>query len=77
MFDCTITSAEYTEKHNDLQSLIVPAHSGRLQILSGHAESFILLMSGELVLESSQGRKIVSIGGGACHVGNDEVKIIL
>ncbi len=77
MLNCTITSAEHTEKYPGLRAVAVPAFSGRLQMLPGHAESFVLLVAGEIVMDSPQGVKTVAVDGGACHVKNDEVTVVL
>jgi F0F1-type ATP synthase epsilon subunit len=77
MLNCTVTSAEHTERYSRLKSLAVPAFSGRLQMLPGHAESFILLTPGEIIMDSAQGVRTVVIDGGACHVKDDEVTVVL
>ena len=78
MINCTITSLNNTSEYNDLRSIMIPALSGQMQILTNHAESFILLDAGNVILKDS-GKNITSvkISGGECHIQNNSVTIIL
>lgn len=75
--NCTITSPEETN-HYDVSSVQIPAMSGAMTILPGHVELFTLLSSGTVSLtRGDESPKLVQIEGGACHVKDDEVVIIV
>ena len=77
MLNCTITSKTSTKKYENLKSVSIPSVSGYMQIMKGHAESFILMKEGEIVLQSKNGKQSVSILGGECLIQKDDVLIIL
>jgi len=77
MLSCSILSPERTQRFDALIRITLPAHSGEIQILRGHAESFIALREGKIVLESGRGKEVVVVPGGECHVLEDMVNIIL
>jgi len=78
MINCTITSPKETTIYKNVQSIILPAFSGKMQILPGHAEIFVLLRSGDVSLQQlNKQNKIIQITDGECYVKNDVVKIIL
>ena len=74
MITCTITSPSQTTRYSLLRSVSVPGHNGELQILSGHAEMFVLLQKGRIKL-ASEAKPVerVEIQGGECHVQNNTV----
>jgi len=77
MITCIVTSAEKTKRCGGLRSVILPAYWGRAQILPDHAESFIILKKGDVVLESPEKKEIVQIEGGECYVKDNAVLVIL
>lgn len=78
MLDCDIISPENITSFKELKSVRVPAYRGEAQILPGHAESFMMLKTGQITLEKNGTKKdVIDIQGGECHVLNDTVKIIL
>lgn len=78
MINCTITSPKQTIIYKNVQSITLPAFSGQMQILPGHAESFILLQKGELVLSQLNGQsKIIQTINSECYIKNDIVTVIL
>ena len=50
MINCTITSPTKTTIYENVRSIILPAFYGKMQILPGHVESFILLRKGDISL---------------------------
>ncbi|HDH31477.1 MAG TPA: hypothetical protein ENH26_01740, partial [Candidatus Wolfebacteria bacterium] len=61
-----------------VRSITLPAFSGQMQILPGHAESFILLQKGDIsLLQLNKLSEIIQIINGECYVKNDVVKVIL
>ena len=77
MINCVITSPKETISYKDLQSVALPALTGQMQILSGHAESFVLLKKGSIVLEKSgQQNKLIQITNGECYIKDDVVTIV-
>ena len=78
MINCTITSPKKTMVYKKVQSIILPALSGQMQILPGHAESFILLQKGNISLRQlSKESEIIQNINGECYIKNDVVTIIL
>lgn len=78
MLSCTIASPKETVRHDDLKAVGLPALSGRIQILSGHAEAFIVLTKGSAFLESINGTtETLDIPEAECHVKNDHIIILL
>jgi len=57
---------------------MLPAFSGQMQILPGHAESFLSLNEGNIVFQESRERKeTIQIMNGECYIKDDAVVIIL
>lgn len=78
MLHCTITSPKETKHYTNVQSVILPAFSGQAQILPGHAESFLLLEQGNIVLRYSNRQiKTVHIPAGECYATNEAVVVVL
>lgn len=78
MINCTITSPEETMQYRQLENVTLPAFLGEMEVLSGHAEVFVLLKRGEIVLGGTNGqKKILEIPGGQCHIKDDNIIIIL
>jgi len=79
MITLTITSPNETAVYENASSVSVPASLGRMQILPGHAESFVSLKKGAVVLRRAgkPEEKIAQIAGGECYVKNDKVTVIL
>lgn len=73
-----IISPQDKKSFAELKSIILPAFAGELQVLPGHAESFIMLKQGEIILQG-QGKIIhrLPIKTGVGHIQDDLVKIIL
>jgi len=78
MINCTITSPKKTTVYKKVQSIMLPTFSGQIQILPGHAESFILLREGNISLRQlKKENKIIQNINGECHIKNNVVTIIL
>ncbi len=78
MINCTITSPKKTIIYKKIASIILPSSSGQMQILPGHAESFILLQKGNIFLQQSNNKKeIIENTKGECHIRNNIITIIL
>ena len=73
---CSIISAENKQQFEKGQSIILPAFSGELQILPDHAESFIALRQGKIILESGK-INAIPVEDGICHIKNNIATIIL
>jgi len=79
MITCIITSPAETMVYENALSISLPAFLGRMQALPGHAESFISLKKGDIVIKRSNATesKIIQISGGECHIKDDRMAIIL
>ena len=78
MIDCTITSSAKTVVYKNVQSITLPAHSGQMQILPDHAESFVLLREGNAVFKKQNGEtEMRQITNGICYFKNNALVIIL
>jgi F0F1-type ATP synthase epsilon subunit len=75
---CVISSAEKTIIYEALESVTLPAFSGSMQILPGHAEAFVVIAGGNMILKHADGHiETLPIGASECHVENDQVMIIV
>jgi len=71
-------SAEGTRRYGNVRRAALPAFSGEMQVLSGHAETFMLLRKGSIRLErATGGTERIDINGGECHVRDGELVVIL
>jgi len=78
MLTCIIVSSDNKKQYNNLESVILPAWSGEMQILPGHAESFFLLKAGDIVLRLADNKKeTIRITNGEGCVKNDNISVIL
>jgi len=74
---CIVTSADTTSNYNELSSVSVPAASGLMQLLPGHAEAFVEVSGGDLVLKHADGHlETIRLGECECHIKADQVLII-
>lgn len=72
---CAIISSKDKQEFKDITSITLPAFSGEMQILPNHAESFIVLQKGPVVLEGHPTNAVL-IEGGICHVKDNTVIVI-
>lgn len=77
MLTCTIVSPQETLRYEQLAALDVPSSFGRAQILPGHAEAFMALSAGAIVLIYQDGRREEhTVPACECHVEHDEVLVL-
>jgi F0F1-type ATP synthase epsilon subunit len=63
--------------YKGVSAVSLPAYSGRMQILPGHAETFLLLLEGDISLRQlNKEDRIVRIKDGECHVKDNVVTIV-
>ncbi len=85
MITCSITSPDKTTLYEKVVSVTLPAFLGQMQILPEHAEAFVLLKEGDVIVrqldkskEKEGGKENVThVTGGECYVKDDKVTIIL
>lgn len=79
MINCAITSPQKTIVYKNVLSVTIPAVFGQTQILPGHAESFILLKKGDILLRqlNKENKIIQNNTNGECYIKNDTVAVIL
>jgi len=78
MIDCTIISSQKKKHYEKVRSVTLQSFSGQVQILSGHAEAFLLLQSGDAVVRYlSDEKEVIPILGGECYIKDNNVIIIL
>ncbi len=78
MINCTIVSPKKTMIYKSVRSVTLPAYYGQMQILPGHAESFLLLKKGNILLQKSKKEsEIIQNTDGECYIKNNVVTIIL
>jgi F0F1-type ATP synthase epsilon subunit len=78
MLRCIITSPEETKHYDLVQKVTLPAFFGKAQILPGHAEAFLLLKEGDVVIQSiEEQKKSIQINGGECYIDGSSVVVIL
>ena len=75
---CVVTSAEKTTTYKGLLSVSLPAASGLMQVLPGHAESFVAVNGGSVILKGGDDRiETLTIGKSECHIRDDVVTIVI
>lgn len=74
--DCLVISQEQKKEFHNLKSITLPGASGELQLLPGHAEIFIVLGPGEVVLENKE-KTTLFVEGGLAYFKNDLLRVIL
>jgi len=75
---CVISTAEKTTPYDGLRSVSLPAASGLMQILPGHAEGFVVIGEGDLILKHADDHiETFRIGASECHIREDQVLIII
>ncbi len=75
---CQIISPQKTIIYKNLIKIKLPTYQGIMEVLPFHAETFVLLNSGEITLiNENDKKKIVKIVSGECHIENNELVIIL
>ena len=79
MIKCTISSPLETTAYDNLRGITLPAVHGQMEILPGHAESFMLLQKGDVILHYADSEdKVVKIAGsGACYAKDDAIVIFI
>jgi F0F1-type ATP synthase epsilon subunit len=76
--ECVITSPIAKTAYSNLRSVSLPALSGVMEVLPGHAESFVLLTVGSIVLRDQNNHiKKISVKEGECHIYQDGIVIII
>jgi len=75
---CEIISPEGKRVFRKLTSIILPGVSGELEVLPGHAESFISLRKGQVRIKALTGgpAKEVSVKESICYIKDDYIRII-
>ncbi len=78
MINCQIISAKKSLLYKNLQSVSLPAFKGEMQVLPHHAEAFVILKPGNIIMVKSSGQEeVYHLEQGACYLKNDEMVIIL
>jgi len=78
MLDCIISSPDFIKKHSQVRSVFLPALKGQMQVLSGHAETFVLLTKGKIVFnKEGENKEEMEIEQGGCYINNNKINIIL
>ena len=78
MINCVITSPKKTIIYKNIKNVILPTFAGQMQVLPGHAESFVLLQKGDILLRKLNNQsETIQIMNGECYIKNDAVTVIL
>jgi len=72
---CSIISSKDKREFDNIKSITLPAFFGEMQILPDHAESFVVLQKGQIILDSSKNNSL-PIEGGVCHIKDNAIIII-
>lgn len=54
-----------------VKNIVIPARSGQIEVLPGHAATVVLISEGKLIYDGSA----LKIGRGAARIYNDEITI--
>ena len=74
--ECLVVSSNQAKQWKNVSRITLPAIRGEAKILPGHAESFIQLKAGKLILKN-QKEENFPISHGICYVRQDKVLIII
>ena len=77
MINCTITSPEKTTRYGKLSGITLPAASGQAQILPGHAETFMLVKKGNIVLRQPGQKEVMQIPSAVFYIKNNKAVFVL
>ena len=78
MLKCFIVSSKQTTIYKNIKSITLPAFCGQMQVLDGHAESFVLFRGGDVIINKSSKEKYnIQVPGGECYIKDGIVDIIL
>ncbi len=80
MINCAIRASDKTIVYKNLAAVTLPAFFGQMQVLPDHAEAFVLLKKGDIVLQKAQARQKqdnIQILSGECYIKDNTVDIIL
>jgi F0F1-type ATP synthase epsilon subunit len=78
MITCRISKQKETITHESIKSVKLPSVNGEMEVLSKHAEAFVLLGKGTVVLRGDTMKQVnIDVTEGVCHVKNDVVTVIL
>lgn len=78
MITCKILSTEDSQKSDNLVKVELPSVNGTMQVFKDHAESFIKLQPGFIVLEQKNGKIIKKeISQAECHIKDNVVTVII
>jgi len=76
MLNCQLVSFKNREEIKFVRSLTLPAFNGEVQILPRHAECFLLLKSGKVLINTGEETREFQIKSGFCFLRNDQVIIL-
>jgi len=75
--NCQIISIDKKQSYSKVQSISLPTDSGQMQILANHAEMFVELVGGELILQFANEIKKIRIDKGICYFKDNICYILL
>lgn len=71
----SIVTPERPAWEGEVDSLVVPAHGGRLGILPGHAPLLVELKAGTVVIRSGEDTRLLAVSGGFVEVYKGRVSV--
>jgi F0F1-type ATP synthase epsilon subunit len=76
MLSCQLISSKEYQIIKNVSNVVLPGYLGELQILPGHAESFILLRKGNILIETKKLSNKIPIEKGLAFVNDNKIIII-
>ncbi|MCD6284033.1 hypothetical protein J7J12_02135 [bacterium] len=73
---CFIISFKKIKIYKGVKIVTLPGVVGKMQVLLNHAESFILLKKGKIIIKNTK-KKVINISKGLCYIKNNNIKIFL
>ncbi len=78
LIDCTVIAPDALRFQGPVRCLTVSDSRGRLQLWPLHAETFVALRPGDIVLRRPDGTDFaIPAAGGVLHLKDDVAKIVL
>ena len=78
VLECQILTEKKVLFSGQSQYITLPAANGMMQVLPGHAESFVVLQAGEIVVVTKIGKvRSFTVPGGLGYVRDDQVVVLI
>ncbi len=75
--NCQIVSPQRKKTYKRVKGISLPTPTGMVQILPSHAEMFVSLQAGEIVLKLPDKEEVINIKEGVCYFKDNWCYVVL